>query len=204
MSKEIIFNRSNIGNLRKFEEALKILEYSVMFVELFQLTEFNNVIAGQLRLILCDTSFRNKAIMDNSLIKKIINHPKLYPVQDEFIEFEDGKIAFIPGELFDYDKPMINLNSWLKQIILKVKLKDTFHEISIFDFIKDAANKGGGAHVDSSLAEKAFVVDVHAERVLTDIAKGLFRSLGRNFKVNSNQNLSYLIEKIKETAKASE
>lgn len=35
---------------------MKILEYSVMLVNLFEIKEFNNVIAGQLRLILCDTT----------------------------------------------------------------------------------------------------------------------------------------------------
>ncbi|MDQ7864841.1 hypothetical protein RCO48_38225 [Peribacillus frigoritolerans] len=46
----------------KFDEAITILEYSVMLVEFFGLQEFNNIIAGQLRLILCETKkYSNKA-----------------------------------------------------------------------------------------------------------------------------------------------
>ena len=85
--KDLIFNRSNRGTKTKYDEAMKILEYSVMMVQFFEIKEFNNVIAGQLRLILCDTSVKRikgkgKVIIDNSLIKKINPKPKLYPVKE--------------------------------------------------------------------------------------------------------------------------
>ncbi|MFC9598103.1 hypothetical protein ACFTQL_09325 [Peribacillus butanolivorans] len=205
--KPLVFNRSNAGTYRKFDEAIKILEYSVMLVELFKLKEFNNVIAGQLRLILCDTSIKTikggeKVVIDNSLLPKINLNPKLYPVRD-FVELREGN-AFIPGELlFDYTKPMIDLKTWRDQVIYKISLGDNLHEITIFDFIKESANKSGGAHLDSSLPEKSFIVDVHSEQVLRYIAKGLFRSIGRDFKAHSLENLTHIIREI-EQAKASE
>lgn len=197
------FNRSNIGKKRKYDEAMRILEYSVMMVEFFKIKEFNNVIAGQLRLILCDTSWNKneKRIIDNSLIKKINPNPKFYPVKEP-IELNKKGDFFIPDGLFDYNKPMMDLDLWLKQVILKITLVDKVQELTIFDFIKESANKSGGAHVDSSLHEKSFVVDVHFERVLSDIAKGLFRSIGRDFKYKSLENLTHLITII-EKAKAS-
>ncbi|KYC96084.1 hypothetical protein B4102_3557 [Heyndrickxia sporothermodurans] len=203
--KDLVFNRSNRGKKIKYDEAMTIIEYSVMMVEFFEIKEFNNVIAGQLRLILCDTSWSRKEnrVIDNSLIKKINPNPKLYPVKD-FVEFNDKGDAFIPDGLFDYDKPMIDLDLWLKQVILKITLVDKIQEITIFEFIKESANKGGGAHVDSSLPEKSFIVDVHSERVLRYLARGLFRSVGRDFEQRSLNNLSHLITTFKEKVEASE
>jgi hypothetical protein len=167
-----------------------------MMVEFFEIKEFNNVIAGQLRLLLCDTSIKRigkeKIINDNSLIKKINPNPKLYPVK-EFVESNEKGDSFIPDELFDYDKPMIDLKTWREQVILKISVVDKSHEITIFDFIKETANKGGGAHVDTSLPEKSLIVDVHSERVLTYMARG-FRSVGRDFEQQSLNNLTHLIK----------
>lgn len=200
MSDSLIFNRSARGNYRKFEEALKIIEYSIMMVEFFELKEFNNVVAIQLRIILCDTFFdkKQKTVIDNSLIRKINNQPKLFPINENYIEIDGKGSSFIPGELFDYSKPMIELEMWLKQIIYKINLREKLHELSIKDFIKLYANKGGGAHVDSSLPEKAFIVDIHAERVLCDIARGFFRSIGRDLKENICKDFMHLMDKIKE------
>jgi hypothetical protein len=202
---DLIFNRSNRGKKIKYDEAMKILEYSVMMVECFEIKEFNNVIAGQLRLILCDTSVKwvkkERQIIDNSLIKKINPNPKLYPVKD-FVEFNENGDAFIPDGLFDFDKPMIDLKEWLEQVILKITISGKYQELTIFEFIKEYANKSGGAHVDSSLPEKSFIVDVHSERVLCDLAKGLFRSTGRDFNQKSLENLTHIITSI-EKAKAS-
>ncbi|OJH18716.1 hypothetical protein BLX88_10940 [Bacillus obstructivus] len=201
--KDLIFNRSNRGTKTKYDEAMKILEYSVMMVECFEVKEFNNVIAGQLRLILCDTSWNKKEnrVIDNSLIKKINPNPKLYPVK-EFVELNEKGNAFISDGLFDFEKPMIEIDSWLKQVILKITISGKYQELTIFDFIKESANKSGGAHVDTSLPEKSLLVDVHSERVLCDIAKGLFRSTGRNFNQKSLENFTHLITTF-EKAKAS-
>ncbi|MFJ5750451.1 hypothetical protein ACIP97_18030 [Peribacillus frigoritolerans] len=206
--KPLVFNRSKAGTYRKFNEAIKILEYSVMLVELFKLKEFNNVIAGQLRLILCDTSIKkvkggDTVVIDNSLLPKINFSPKLHPVRD-FVELSKEGNAFIPGELFDYTKPMIDLKTWRYQVIYKISLGDKFHEITIFDFIKESANKSGGAHLDSSLPEKSFIVDVHSEQVLTYIARGLFRSIGRDFEAHSLENLTHIIREIEQAKAATE
>ncbi|MCS0822712.1 hypothetical protein NX029_01940 [Cytobacillus firmus] len=203
--KDLVFNRSNRGTKTKYDEAMKILEYSVMLVEFFGIKEFNNVLAGQLRLILCDTSVKwikkEKVIIDNSLIKKINHSPKLYPVK-EFVELNEKGDAFILDGLFDFDKSMIDIDKWLNQVIYKITLSGKYQELTIFEFIKESANKSGGAHVDTSLPEKSLLVDIHSERVLCDIAKGLFRSTGRNFKQKSLENLTHIITTI-EKEKAS-
>ncbi|RPJ97276.1 hypothetical protein CW357_01010 [Rummeliibacillus sp. TYF005] len=200
MSREdMVFTRSNTGIRGKYNEAMKILEYSIMMVEFFELEEFNNVIAAQLRLILCDTSKRGSKIIDNSLIRKIQPNPQLHQIKELVNLTVDGN-SFVPDELFDYEKPRIPLSDWLNQVILSITLQNKKQDITIFDFIKHSANKSGGAHVDASLEEKAFIVDVHSKRVLCNIARGLFRAVGRNFRKKNVENLSYIIEKLNEKA----
>lgn len=191
---ELIFRRSNKGIYELFKESLKILEYSIMMVEYFELKEFNNVIAIQLRIILCDTYYdrKKRKTINNSLLKKINTEPKLFPVNDNFVELDKKGSAFIHGELFDYSKEKIPLEDWLNQVIYKINLGESLHELTIKDFIKESANKNGGAHVDVQLPEKAFIVDVHSKRVLCDIARGVFRSLGRNFEENIIKNFTHL------------
>lgn len=197
--RDLIFERSNLGILNKYNEAMKILEYSVMLVNLFEIKEFNNVIAGQLRLILCDTTKKDNKVIDNSLIRKIQPNPKLFQV-NELTNFSDGIGGFIAGEMFNYDKPTIPLKTWLNQVILSINLQGKKQDISIKEFIKFSANKSGGAHVDPILKEKAFIVDNHSDRVLSNITIGLFRSVGRDLKKNSKENLAYFIDKYKEKA----
>lgn len=197
--KDLTYERSNSGILNKYNEAMNILEYSVMLVKLFEIKEFNNVIAGQLRLILCDTTKIGKEIIDNSLIRKIQPNPKLFQVND-LINLSEGMGSFIPCEMFNYDKPTIPLEDWLNQVVLSLVLQGKKQDITIRNFIKFSANKSGGAHVDPVLREKAFIVDVHSDRILCDITIGLFRSVGRDLKKNSEANLAYLIGKYKEKA----
>lgn len=65
--KDLVFTRSRKGIKDKYDEAMKLLEYSIILVKLFEIKEFNNVIAAQLRLLLCDITKDG----DNSLIRKI-------------------------------------------------------------------------------------------------------------------------------------
>lgn len=197
--RDITYKRSSGEIFNKYVEAMKILEYSVMLVKLFEIREFNNVIAGQLRLILCDTTKIGKEIIDNSLIRKIQPNAKLFQV-NELSNLPEGMGSFIRGEMFNYDKPTIPLEDWLDQVVLILVLKGKKQDITIRNFIKYSANKSGGAHVDQVLKEKAFIVNIDSGRVLCDITKGLFRSVGRDLKKNSEENLAYLIDKYKEKA----
>lgn len=187
-------NRSNKGIKDKYDEAMKILEYSVLMVEFFEIKEFNNVIAVQLRLILCDTSWDKdkKKLIDNSLIKKINNNPKLFPVK-ELVELDGTGTAYLHNGLFDFDMPRLELDKWLKQVIYKINIQDKLQKLTIFDVIKEYANKSGGAHVDASLPEKAFLVEDQSAKLLCDIVRGLFRSTGRNINQQSKENLIHLI-----------
>ncbi|MDF9763229.1 hypothetical protein OKW24_005002 [Peribacillus simplex] len=192
----LVFTRSNAGTKRKFDEAITILEYSVMLVEFFELEEFNNIIAGQLMLILCETKNtrikREKVTIDHSLIKKINPYPKLYPIKDS-IQISN---ADIPEDLFDYSKQRIELKLWRNQIIYKTIIEGKIHEIKIIDFIKETANKIGGAQAESSLPNNSIIPDGHTKILLRSIAKGLFKSIGRDYKEQTSMNLSHIKQKI--------
>ncbi len=197
----LVFTRSNAAAKRKFDEAITILEYSVMLVEFFGLQEFNNIIAGQLRLILCETKNtrikREKVTIDHSLIKKINPNPKLYPIKDSNQMSNDHD--HISEELFDYTKQRIELKLWRNQIIYKIDIEGKTQEIKVIDFIKETANKIGGAHAESSFPNKSIISDGHTKIMLIDIAKGLFKSIGRDYKKHASMNLSHIMQKIEQS-----
>ncbi|MGG0409377.1 hypothetical protein [Peribacillus simplex] len=195
----LVFTRSNAAAKRKFDEAITILEYSVMLVEFFGLEEFNNIIAGQLRLILCETKNtrikREKVTIDQSLIKKINPNPKLYPIKDP-IQMSN---VHITEDLFDYTKQRIELKLWRNQIIYKTDIEGEIQEIKIIDFIKETANKIGGTQAESSFPNKSNISDGHTKIMLRGIAKGLFKSIGRDYKKHSSMNLSHIMQKIEQS-----
>ncbi|MFS0765890.1 hypothetical protein [Peribacillus phoenicis] len=196
---QLVFTRSNAAAKRKFDEAITILEYSVMLVELFGLEEFNNIIAGQLRLILCETKNtrikREKVTIDQSLIKKINPNPRLFPIKDS-IQMSN----VITEDIFDYTKQRIELKLWRNQIIYKTDIEGKIQEIKIIDFIKETANKIGGAQAESSFPNKSIISDGHTKIMLIGIAKGLFKSIGRDYKKHASMNLSHIMQKIEQSA----
>ncbi|MGE6378384.1 hypothetical protein [Peribacillus muralis] len=202
----LVFSRSNAGMKRKFDEAITILEYSVMLVELFEMEEFNNVIAGQLKLLLGETKHtrikREKVTIDQSLIKKINPHPKLYPLQG-CIEISKTGAAELPEELFDYSKQRIDLVSWRNQVIFKTSMEGKPLEMTIVDFIKETADKIGGAQADSRLPYKSMIAQEHIRILLVGLSKGLFKSIGRDYKQHLSINLAHIAKKI-EQSQASE
>lgn len=195
----LVFTRSNAAAKRKFDEAITILEYSVMLVELFGLEEFNNIIAGQLRLILCETKNtrikREKVTIDQSLIKKINPNPRLYPIKDSI-----PMSNVITEDIFDYTKQRIELKLWRNQIIYKIDIEGKIQEIKIIDFIKETANKIGGAQAESSFPNRSIISDGHTKIMLIGIAKGLFKSIGRDYKKHASLNLSHIMQKIEQSA----
>ena len=197
----LVFTRSNAAAKRKFDEAITILEYSVMLVEFFGLQEFNNIIAGQLRLILCETKNtrikREKVTIDQSLIKKINPNPKLYPIKD-YNQMSNDHDHITQG-LFDFTKQRIELKLWRNQIIYKIDIEGKTQEIKVIDFIKETANKIGGAHTESSFPNKSIISDGHTKIMLIDIAKGLFKSIGRDYKKHASMNLSHIMQKIEQS-----
>ncbi|MEO2205034.1 hypothetical protein ABGV42_14970 [Paenibacillus pabuli] len=115
----IILTRSEEGFKNKLKECLEIISINIENGRTNK--TLTNVLAGQLRLLLCDT---NKG-SENSLIYKVIENPSMDYVCNNFISFQDTKrIEFIPPtSLFRKDGLQLPLNDWLNQEIIKSNIK---------------------------------------------------------------------------------
>lgn len=191
--KDFDYLRSEKGTKDKYNEAIDILEYSWLMTQFFNVQEFNHVIAVQLRILLCDTTKDSDyRVINNSLINRIEPNLKLYPVTKlETIQAGNEVYAYVPKNFFDYSQPMIDLSSWLDQVILKMTLLGKLQTFTIRDFIKGYANKSGGAHVDKVLKEKNLIIEDQGEKLST-IAEGFLKSIGRDYKVHLLGKLNYL------------
>jgi len=116
----------------------------------------HKVIAVQLRILLCDTN-RGR---ENSLLPKLIDNPKLHPMQkmphlEEIKKDTSRRLLFFDTgtyssgsnritNIFDKSSQKISLRNWLDQYIFDFT-------ITLKKLIKSVANKAGGAHVDCNL-----------------------------------------------------
>ena len=126
-------------------------------------------LAGQLRILFCDSN-RKK---DNSLLPRVFPNIKLNALEDinwdenesssvQIIQNSSNtsRIATMPFELMQYtnglvipkfifanQKKMVDIPTWVEQYL-------THHPttLQVRDVIRDIADKGGGAHVDSNLS----------------------------------------------------
>lgn len=99
----------------QLSECLEIISLSLDTVK--DNKAFNKVLAGQLRVLLCDTKFG----VENSLINKVISNPLLNHVNSSFVSYQNTRlIEFIPPEvLFKKDSSSLSLETWLNQKVIK-------------------------------------------------------------------------------------
>jgi hypothetical protein len=128
-------------------------------------------LAGQLRILFCDSN-RKK---DNSLLPKVFPNIQLNALEDinwdenesssvqiiqdssnssriatmpfELMQYTNGLV--IPNFIFANQKEMVDIPTWVEQYL-------THHPttLKVRDVIRDIADKGGGAHVDSNPSAK--------------------------------------------------
>ncbi|MGX5612270.1 hypothetical protein [Bacillus toyonensis] len=108
-------NRSEHGMKIQLDECLKIMSSNLELAKGDK--AFTKVLAGQLRLLLCDTNLGT----DNSLINKIVPNPVLNCISNQFISYENTRlIEFIsPESLFKQDSSRVSLGRWLRQKVIK-------------------------------------------------------------------------------------
>jgi hypothetical protein len=180
--------RRSTGELRQgLKDSINLIRINIDLFDAGNHTCYK-VIAGQLRLLLCDTS-RNK---DNSLLKRVFDNPKFHPFwqceEKDEIERDGGRlIFFLPGELSsnssqitnicDRDKEPIELDQWLELMVFD-------SSITLRGLIKSVAEKDGGAHLDTTLDEtlrKTFSTTICDEsshvRFLVDISRYLVEEI---------------------------
>jgi hypothetical protein len=111
-----------------FWDALRIIEVSLDLIDEGQ-PQFYRVIAGQLRLLLCDTARVHDTLKDISLMGRLYPGIYLQPI---------GK-----KHQFDYNADPIPLNKWLDQ---KLPFRNT--SLTIRKLIRMVCEQDGGVHVD--------------------------------------------------------
>lgn len=178
---QIEFKRSDAGFKEKLDEIIHILEVSIFLCEALKIDAFYNVIAVQLRILLCD----NKRI-----IRSKIQKPMLHPHSGKVFNGASDLKSILSEDLFDKIKTPISLEKWLnKEIAWSVYWEES---MTIREVINAWANKNGGAHVDPSIPEKEmFAIAVSGKDYLIVIARYVIKLLGYNLE---NEILEYLIK----------
>lgn len=166
----IEFKRSDNGFKEKLNEILRILEISIFLCEALEIEAFYNVIAIQLRILLCDNL---------RIIRSVIQKPKLHPHSNNIFQGTSDFKTILSEDLFDKTKTPIPLDKWLKQPVIWSK---HWEEPITIKYIIDAwANKNGGAHVDSKVPEKEmFVIAVSGKDYLIKIARYVVELMGHD------------------------
>ena len=115
--------------LKYLIDSTNILRICLVHVKEGQ-SEFYRVIALQLRLLLCDTTFRHNRLIDISLVPRVFGNIYLR------MPDKDG--------LFSSGSKKFPLNKWLDQTI-----PGQFNpETSIRQLIRRVCDQDGGAHID--------------------------------------------------------
>lgn len=167
----IVFKRSDNGNKEKLLEIIRILETSIFLCEALKLDAFYNVIAVQLRILVCEP---------NRILRSKIQKPMLHPHTGERFNGTTDFETILYTNLFDKRKEKIKLDKWLNQ---EVVWSTHWEPITIREVINAWANKNGGAHVDHKIPEREmFIIAVSGKNHLLAIAKYVIELLGFDLK----------------------
>ncbi|ODA41817.1 hypothetical protein [Desulfosporosinus sp. BG] len=163
----IEFERSDNGYREKLDEIIRILEVSIFLCQGLEIDSFYNVIAVQLRILLCDNS---------RIIRSRLQKPKLHPHTGNRFKGTSDYESILSENLFDKTKMPIALDKWLKQ---EVAWSPHWEPMDVKDVIDAWANKNGGAHIDSRVPEKEmFAIAVSGKDYLIAIARYVIELLG--------------------------
>jgi hypothetical protein len=116
-----------------FWDSLRIIEVSLDLIEEGQ-PQFYRVIAGQLRMLLCDTTRVHEKVKDISLMVRLFPGIYLQPIGRK--------------HRFDYDAEPLPLAKWLEQ---KLPIRNV--NLTIRKLIRMVCEQDGGVHVDPRAAQ---------------------------------------------------
>lgn len=132
--------RSIQGYRIKLEEIITILETSILLSEILKLDAFYNVIALQLRILLCD---------NNKVLSSTHSELLFHPCSSNKMSTDSGFSLVLADDLFDKNQNKIEKGAWLNQ---EIAWSVGFEKpLTIKSVIKSWADKNGGAHVDHVL-----------------------------------------------------
>ncbi len=149
---------------KKFIECIKLLAISCYLFEKKKINEFLNVMAINLRMLLCDG--------ENSLLPKILGEPLFHKGR---ISFEDNVIH--PDSLFSLEEKL-TLDAFLYQTVIK---REGSRSVTVGKMIKAVANKCGGAHIDTELSEDFYLASSVSKYYFIVIAKYVIKMAGYDY-----------------------
>ena len=148
----------------KFYECIKLLASSCYLFEKKKIAEFSNVMAINLRILLCDG--------ENSLLPKIVENPMFHRGR---FSYEDNVIH--PDSLFSMEEKL-DLQSFLNQVVIK---REGSRPVTVGKIIRAAANKSGGAHIDSELSEDFYLASSVSKYYFIVMAKYVIKVAGFDY-----------------------
>ena len=155
---------------KKFYECIKLLAISCYLFEKKRINEFLNVMAINLRMLLCDG--------ENSLLPKIIENPLFHKGR---FSYEDNVIH--PDSLFSLEEK-ISLNDFLSQVAVR---REGSRPVTISKIIRAQANKCGGAHIDTEIGEDFFLASSVSKYYFIVIAKYIIKLAGCDYDAIVNE-----------------
>ncbi len=149
----------------KLQDILRVLTISTFLFEEKGHKEFLNVIAINLRLLLCDG--------DNALLPRVYKNPRFNKAN---VKYKDN--VLLPKDLFFNDFEQVDLETFLDTVLAYPK---NTRPITVKKCIRSVANKLGGAHVDSEMESDAFLSGTLAKYYITQIAKYVIAMCGGDY-----------------------
>lgn len=160
----IIMELSEEDMKKKFYECIKLLTISCYLFEKKRINEFLNVMAINLRMLLCDG--------ENSLLPKITENPTFHRGR---FSYEDNVIH--PDSLFSLEEKL-SLSDFLSQVVIR---REGSRPVTVGKIIRAAANKCGGAHLDPELSEDFFLASSVSKYYFIVIAKYVIKMAGFDY-----------------------
>ncbi len=151
----IILSMSEEELKQKFSDVIRVLEISTYLFEEKGRKEFLNVMAINLRLLLCDG--------ENSLLPKVYKNPRFNRAN---VKYKDN--VLLPKDLFFNELEQVDMEAFLNTVLAYPR---NSRPITVKKCIRSVANKLGGAHVDSEMESDAFLSGTLAKYYITEIAK---------------------------------
>lgn len=149
---------------KKFYECIKLLAISSYLFDKKKINEFLNVMAVNLRMLLCDG--------ENSLLPKIIENPTFHRGR---FSYEDNVIH--PDSLFSLEEKL-PLPEFLHQVVIR---REGSRPVTVGKIIKSVANKCGGAHIDPELSEDFYLASSVSKYYFVVIARYIIKMSGFDY-----------------------
>ncbi len=159
----------------KLAECMRLLAINSYLFEKHNMTECLNVIAINLRMLLCDG--------ENSLLPLTVDNPKFHKGVFNY----DSNVIF-PEDLFS-SYETLSLADFLSQVVVR---REGDRPVTVSKMIRAVANKCGGAHIDMEIAEDFYLASSVSKYYFVNIAKYIINLCGFDYDNMVNEFLNVI------------